>query len=147
MATKPPTRSFIRFQPSKELGPNKMKVAMEISWKPMRKWWETNTMGIYSWDRWKYGGFIINEGTFQNGWFIQIFSYSNAWFFGLASMSGHLQVSLRRLLTIAEKLLMTIADESSDDKIELNGWLVGQGHPSEKYERQSGWLATQYMGK
>ena len=26
-------------------------------------------------------------------------------------------------------------------------WLVGQGHPSEKYERQLGWLETQYMGK
>ena len=26
-------------------------------------------------------------------------------------------------------------------------WLVGQGHPSEKYERQLGWWHSQYMGK
>ena len=29
--------------------------------------------------------------------------------------------------------------------ISLSGWWLG--HPSEKYERQLGWLATQYMGK
>ena len=26
-------------------------------------------------------------------------------------------------------------------------WLVGQGHPSEKYESQLGWWNSQYMGK
>ena len=31
--------------------------------------------------------------------------------------------------------------------ISTSSWLVGQGHPSEKYERQLGWSATQYMGK
>ena len=35
--------------------------------------------------------------------------------------------------------------KAKDGKITIDGWWLG--HPSEKYESQLGWLATQYMGK
>ena len=58
---------------------------------------------------------------------------------------GHFKPASGSVVVLARHLLYHCKMHQPGNAVKITGWWLG--HPSEKYESQLGWLATQYMGK
>ena len=97
---------------------------------PIGRFWR-ETFGSSSTKNWKYGPKPIHHHLWDTSWWkcseaVPRNNQSTTWLNRTSGSRWKLPLSI--LITIL-----------------ITGWWLG--HPSEKYESQLGWLATQYMGK